>query len=450
MKAIHALASVAIIQLWMVTASMGAGGDITWTNVFDLEAGHDEALAVATQGNSVFVAGNGRNNTLRSTDYLVRAHNAKDGTVLWEDQLDGSGLPEAAGLDEARAIATRGGRVFAAGRVSNTSSNTDFFVRAYKAKDGTVLWEDQVDGAGAGADQASAALVAGRRVFAAGHVTNVASNRDFLVRAYGAGTGELLWQDQLDGGGNNLDEALALAAKGARVFACGRVTIASGNTNFFVRAYNAADGTVLWDDEVDGFGFADQATTLAVRGGQVYAAGFRRTAAGDADFYVRAYDAGTGTVLWEDQLDEAAGSDQVFGITARGSRVYAAGNVTNSSGDRDFIVRAYDATTGGLLWEDQVAGAVAGLDEARGCVAARGGRVIAVGRVRDTANNDDILVRAYDGATGAVEWENQFDMTGRNDLGAAVATRGASVFVVGRSTNSSDIRDMLTLALDLD
>jgi outer membrane protein assembly factor BamB len=86
---------------------------------------------------------------------------------------------------------------------------------------------------GRGAD----ALAIGRgQVFAAGSGTNAAGNRDFLIRAYQAKTGVLLWEDQCDQAGLN-DAAVALAAGGGQVVAGGMATNASGNFDVLIRAY---------------------------------------------------------------------------------------------------------------------------------------------------------------------------------------------------------------------
>ena len=78
--------------------------------------------------------------------------------------------------DEAHAIATQGGRVFAAGRGA-----TDFLVRAYDAQTGALLWQD---GSGAVGSQLYAVATGARGVFAAGHTEH--GGAVYLIRAYDA------------------------------------------------------------------------------------------------------------------------------------------------------------------------------------------------------------------------------------------------------------------------
>ena len=60
----------------------------------------------------------------------------------------------------------------------------------------------------------------------------------------------------------------------------------------------------------------------------------------------------------------------------------------------DVLVRAYDAETGILLWEDQ--GDVMGTDEFFTGAAVDRGKVFASGSVFDTDVSSDLVIRAYD------------------------------------------------------
>jgi hypothetical protein len=64
------------------------------------------------------------------------------------------------------------------------------------------------------------------------------------------------------------------------------------------------------------------------------------------DFLVRAYDALNGTLLWEDRFALAAGNDLALGITTGSGRVFASGDATNAAGILVPVIRAYDGKTG--------------------------------------------------------------------------------------------------------
>ena len=109
---------------------------------------------------------------------------------------------------------------------------------------------------------------------------------------------------------------------------------------------------------------------------------------------VRAYEAHSGLLLWEDHFDRAGGHDTDFGIAAGEGLVVAAGRTMDAAGNLDWTVRAYEPRTGTLLWEDHFDRA-GGLEEAV-AVAIAGGQVIVAGQSANAAGNQDWSVFAYD------------------------------------------------------
>jgi hypothetical protein len=63
----------------------------------------------------------------------------------------------------------------------------------------------------------------------------------FAVRSYDGKTGELLWQDQIDGTQTVLDDdkALAIAVRDNRVFTGGTIDNEGTGPDFAIRAYRA-------------------------------------------------------------------------------------------------------------------------------------------------------------------------------------------------------------------
>lgn len=299
-----------------------------------------------------------------------KAH-AAGGRLLWQDQFNKAGSD-----DLAAQVTAQGHRVFAVGWARSAPDNRDFLLRAYDSRTGRLLWQDQLDRAG-GDDYAVAVAAGGDAVFVGGSATNGAGNNDFLVRAYDARTGALVWEDQFDLAGG-FDSTRAVAKDGNRVFAAGVGQDAAGNDTWLVRAYNARTGTLLWENRFNRGGRAADASSMTAAHQRVFVVGAAQGAGGDIDFVVRTYHARTGALLWEDR--RAGGEISGTSIIADGSRLF----VTLA-----FVVRAYDMEKGTLLWENQFGAQVL-------AVAAAHGRVFAVG------GNPDFVVRAYDAATGAV------------------------------------------------
>jgi PQQ-like domain len=432
--------SVAFIgSLCLVGGAFGVGGNLVWEDHVDKAGGADGVSALAVRGGQLFAAGF-VTNAAGNRDFLVRAYRAKTGVLLWEDQVD-----QAGGADGTFALAVGAGQVFAAGFGTNTAGTQDFLVRAYDPKSGTLRWEDQRDQAGFN-DVAEALAVQGGQLFAAGSGERGTGNQDFLIRAYDAKSGALLWEDQADKAGHN-DAAFALAVRGGQVFAAGFGTNAAGNQDFLIRVYQAEDGALIWEDQVDQAGFNDTALALAVGGGRVFAAGSGQRTPGNEDFLVRAYDATSGALLWEDQVDQAGGFDGVNAIVVERGRLFAAGFVTNAAGNFDVLIRAYEAKTGTLLWEDQVD--QAGFDDAALALSVRGGQVFIAGFGTKAAGNNDFLVRAYQAKTGALIWEDLVDKAGLSEAAMALAAGGGQVVAGGVGTNAAGNFDVLIRAYEV-
>ena len=73
-----------------------------------------------------------------------------------------------------------------------------------------------------------------------------------LVRAYESSTGTLLWGDKITNTSNLAFVGRDLDIDNKRVFVVGRLdNFTTGNQDFFVRAYDAATGVVLWESRID-------------------------------------------------------------------------------------------------------------------------------------------------------------------------------------------------------
>lgn len=251
-----------------------------------------------------------------------------------------------------------------------------------------------------------------------------------IVHANGANAagGDLLWQDIVDGGAKASDIAYAVAVFGGMVFAAGELQ-KLGISSFAVRAYDSATGALVWSDRPAGEPGQDLASDVDASEQGVVVCG-TVSEAGAGKFGVRFYGLTDGHLIWEDQSQfGSADACDVLGTT-----VYVAGNIRNSTTGPDFTVRAYDSATGVLLWEDQFDGGAEVGDFAHAFSIASG-RLYAVGRIQQTADNDDIVIRSYDAHTGALIWHQVFaGAAGESDEAFAVAVGQGRVFVTGRAS----------------
>jgi outer membrane protein assembly factor BamB len=245
----------------------------------------DGVRGVVVDGGTVFVAG-----TTHAAGgifaCLVRAYDVRNGRVFWEST--------ASVLCRAQAIATDGRHVLVAG--IGGPFPDDYVVQAYDAETGAALWRDRTFVSTGADNEAVAVDTERRRAFAAGWVRwlpGVGEQQAFLVRAYETDTGVLDWEDQFPAPRPfSQQHARDIAASKGRVIAVG-----VGSGTWLVRAYDAKQGHLVWSDDsqpAGGVGSAlglSGALAVAIEGGRVFVVGSGVNARGDADFIVRAYDA---------------------------------------------------------------------------------------------------------------------------------------------------------------
>lgn len=382
--------------------ALGASGDLLWQRRVNQNSSVKESTA---QEERVFTAGGIRSGGF--LDFFVQARSTQTGKLLWQDQFD-----QANSLDEALAIAARGNRVFAVGTSANASLNEDFLVRAYNAQTGALLWQDRFDNGGG--ELAFAVAVQGDRVFSAG---------TGIVRAYSVDDGTLLWQDQSGAGGFSI---LAIATDGDLTFTAGVGVTDSGNFQLIIRAYKAEDGTTLWTDRVlipTPFNFPPLA--LTTDNGRVFASAsiFPLCLCHAPGFLLRALDAQTGSFLWE--LNKTQSGNFLTGIAAQNDRLVLAG----SGGDRHSPVETYDAASGVLLWADS-------FDDATAlALATQANQVIVAGNRTDPiTQTSDTVTKAYDARSGAVLWVDTFGQQNRNETAETITIHNDRVFIAGLSS----------------
>jgi outer membrane protein assembly factor BamB len=392
------------------------------------------------QANAIAAEGNRVYVAVAGPAYLVQAYDGETGGLLWQDQL--FDVPNFTSF--ANAIAADNGRVYVAGRLQG-----DLLVRAYDGKTGYLLWQGLFDLAGLD-DFAQAITIEKGHVYVGGIGTlrrarpGDPGSTAFLVVAFDADDGRTLWQNSSEPTGEpQINAVTSITAKKGRVYAAGH-----HNDDSLVRAYDGDTGTLLWQDQEHAAGF----TAIGVEKGRVYASGFRNIGL-VGFFFVRAYDGRTGTLLWQDSFTlagvEFSGS---AAISISGGRVYAVGGSTSGINPgtgvtTDFLVRAYDGDTGVLLWQDNFHGAgfrgnaALAVDSGGPAASSRGHerrKAVYVAGVTTSAPHDtQFVVRAYESETGALLWKDEISRPGQN-AALEVVVENDRVYAAGRLINITD------------
>jgi hypothetical protein len=420
--------------------SWAAPGTVLWTQQWG-QSGLDEDIpSLATSSNGIFVAGYSTDAT-NPNDWVVRRHNLKTGNLLWCDvsAVGQSYSPR----NSSTSLAVSGNRVFVAGARSDSGPYFNWVVRAYAAKTGNLLWNEKWSLAGTYNLPASLA-VSGNRVFVAGRCLNAVENDAWVARAYAAKTGNLLWSQEWSIAGSN-NRPTCLAVSGNQLFVAGSGTTSSGKNDGVVQAYNLKTGQPLWGlgwdltgtwawstpnsiqvsgnrvivagnytDDLTGCAWVVKAYTktgdplwtckwdmpsaglkaMVVSGNRVFVAGIASGAnPANQNWMVRACDTKTGGILWTQQWDLATAANSPTTLVVSGNRVFAAGYCYNPDGNYDWAVQAYNAKTGEPLWTDQWS--LAGGDNYPSSVVVSGNRLIVGGYCQNAAGNYDSVIRAY-------------------------------------------------------
>ena len=414
-------------------SAWGKAGDTLWQREIDRPHDFDQANALAAEGDRVYVA-------VAGPAYLVQAYDGENGGLLWQDQpFD---VPDFTSF--ANAIAAADGRVYVAGRLQG-----DLLVRAYDGKTGCLLWQGLFDLAGLD-DFAQAITIDKGHVYVGGVGTlrrprpGDPGSTAFLVLAFDAEHGRLLWQNSSEPSGEpQLNAVTSITAENELVYAAGR-----HNDDSLVRAYDGDTGVLLWQDQEHAAGF----TAIGAEQGRVYASGFRNNGL-VGFFFVRAYDGRAGTPLWQDLYTLAGIEDSSSAaISISGGRVYAVGSSTSgidpgTGVTADFLVRAYEGDTGALLWQDNFHGAgfrtnvALAVDSAAPAAShhrhARGKAVYVGGFATSAPHDTQFVVRAYESETGVPLWKDEISRPGQN-AALEVVVEGDRVYAAGRLINITD------------
>ena len=414
---------------WLALASAGFGqaGSVMWTNEFGDYAYDENTGAIVANAKTVFAVGSVVDASW-NYDWLVEAVDSGSGAVVWQSQFGVSNL-----LEDANAMATCGTRVFVTGYEDNeTDSASDWITCAYDTRSGATLWTNQFANSD-GFNVPYTMAVDGSRVYVGGQ-----AGLDFAVQAYNGRNGALLWQDSVPAVVGP-DGAMVVAAYRGNVYAAGYNYSGGLEYGWLVRAYDGRRGRVLWQDKFNTAGLDDMPTAVAVGNGKVYVVGSIEDAHTNTDWLVKAYDASNGHVVWQDRVDKSGGIDEASAVVVQGGSVYVAGisDVGGQGNPDDFhwLVRAYNGANGSLLWEDS-ARSVGGLTPPKSIALSGPTSLCVAGSVYTTQTGSDWLLRVYNAGTGALSWENQYDRSGFEDDVYGMATGPRSVCMFGLTTDA--------------
>jgi WD40 repeat protein len=382
-------------------------GAMVWVSRYD-GPGHGAdlaySIAVSPDGSKVFATGSSRG-AGSGDDYATVSYDAATGHEQWVARYDGP----ASLFDHAQSVAVSpdGSSVFVTGDSSSIHAFAAFATVAYDGTSGAVVWTKRYNGPGNGYDDGREVAVSpdGSTVFVIGDSEGRSGGSDFATLAYEAATGARQWARRYNGPANGADTPLALVTNpdGSMVFVTGASVGPTSGDDFATIAYGATTGAHLWTTRYDGPGHDfDDAHSIVVSpsGSSVFVTGLSTGSTTGTDYATIAYDAARGARRWQARYDGPAhGADggSAVRVSPDGATVMVTGGSIGLAGDDDYATLAYDAATGGTLWEARYDGPAAGGDHASSLVASPdGSTAIVTGYSAGVGSAGDDATVAYD------------------------------------------------------
>jgi len=240
------------------------------------------------------------------------------------------------------------------------------------------------------------------------------------------------------------------------VFVTGYATGTDFETDYVTMAYDAASGSPLWQRRYDGpVHREDDAHVIAVspNGSTVFVSGDSDGPTA-FDMATVAYDAATGSPIWlarETGVPDSATVPAGMTVSPDGSKVF----ITATSGatfvGEDFITVAYDAASGSRIWFERYDGPPGDSDAATDLAVSPDGSKVFVTGSSYGVHRSDFATLAYDAATGEGLWIARYNdpANGYDDpFSMAVSPDGFRVFVAGKVSRDKSSFVMATVAYD--
>lgn len=411
------------VCLMLVPIQLYAQGPLLWEVQQDIDGGLDFTRAITFSGKSAVVVGNAGVPVEGSfeSDFFIEAL-SRTGAVRWSDQTFLSNC-----CVSPLFLTTKQKRAYAVGSLSDGDPLGAFLVRAYDVPSGRLLWQNAWRGEQGLVNWNPTGIAASpTHVVAIGYADN--ATRDGLaavVRAFDSLTGAILWEDRVGATGVDIIP-WAIAVNQNRVFVAGSSAAVGigADRDLFVRAYDAVSGDVAWETGRQGV----SVTTIRLDSGRLLIGG-----SAGSNTYLAAISTKNGAFFWQDATPMPG---FVIDIAANGPRIAAA------IVGRESAVRVYDLTTGNVKWEDRPT-IPPGFRESFLTVGLNQNAVYVAGSVGQDFGIGEFLVRAYDASTGLLLWDDRSHPSTATTTAVDLAVNNNRLFVAG-TTNS----DLLIRAYD--
>jgi hypothetical protein len=178
--------------------------------------------------------------------------------------------------------------------------------------------------------------------------------------------------------------------------------------------------------------------------GVIVAAGFGYQNESESTMTVKVYDPASGEVLSEDVYELSVKEDIRGSSNISEGRIFAGGVGLGATDLSSFVVRVYDAKTGEFQWSGELNLTTSDGGEAPRMISTVAPRRATITKIHgiDTASQSPLfMLRAVDGLTGGVLWEDEFSADGGGEARVKeIAVRPVSVLGSASEASLFDFR----------
>jgi hypothetical protein len=293
-------------------------------------------------------------------------------------------------------------------------------------------------------------------IYVVGKITTNGPYSDLYIAKYYS-SGELHWENTIDGeqGGNDEAEAIAVdsVVDATGIYVTGYITGPNGDADIFLIKFSS-DGVKEWRKEIDSGNGDDKASAIAVKDGIVCITGFSTGKTSGEDYQTFVF-----STSGDDQWDASFDGPAHQGDFAKAIAISDSGNVsiTGSSyrgnkqrGHLDYHTITYDSF-GDMIWEARYDGRENGDDEALAICVDAADNVYITGRSelsKKKIQDFDYYTIKYD-ALGEVVWNVRYDSGHGHDEAKAMALDGSGLYVTGYDTGELSGANYYTVKYDL-
>ena len=390
-----------------LTIKYDAGGNEIWAERLDGGASGDDkpvAVKVDISGN-VFVTGSSENGA-SNADYLTVKYN-HDGKLVWRQRYNGSGngfdSPTSMAVDEI-------GNVCVTGFSLSKGTGYDCVTLSY-APDGRQRWVSVYNGPDNEDDFGTAvSLDAAGDCFVTGYSNSKANGASYLTMKFDR-TGHGAWVRNFAIGSTHMAKATALVADATGGVCVTGYSQGSHPSYDYVTIRYDGDGKALWSRRFDGSGHGDdKPASIAVDSNGCYVVTGESLGSETGNDFLTLKYSPEGSVLWQQRLDGSGLSDSASSMVLdRDGAILITGRSVGSNSGSDFLTAKYDAS-GKILWTSHYNGDANDVDRPVSVGVDHAGNVYVAGyswggkesgfdfvTIKYSPNGAQIWVRRYNG-----------------------------------------------------